>query len=318
MKKLKSIIAATIAGAVSLVACACGASAPTLSLDSPTPWVHAGEAKNAYEKCVYSVERRDVTTDTVIAVGEMTMTIAPATDSDKSSLTTSMTITYNDNAPESERGLTDTINSSVIFAPISLTPERSRKKVELAPRAGEKANFSYELTNDYTAGVSTLNYYNRENATSEVKVGDNTLMNVYDNEMIYYVARAAAGIKAEGNGSFANACWFDMHGAGKFAYRTINFTCGKEPESMGTFGFLAPYTVDGSVSAHKTSLTQSGEDSGPSIELWLSATDFRIGTTDTDKTRKVMIKMATTEYDVGQATKKYVTSYVLSDYSVTP
>ena len=62
----------------------------------------------------------------------------------------------------------------------------------------------------------------------------------------------------------------------------------------------------------------SGENSGPSIELWLSSTDFKIGSDDSDKTRKVMIKMATTEYDVGQATKKYVTSYVLSDYSVTP
>lgn len=318
MKKIKTIIAAAIAGVVALVACACGTSAPTLSLDSPAPWVHAGEPKNAYEKCVYSIERRDVTTDTVVATGTLTLTIAPAPDSDKSSLTTSMTITYNDAAPDADRGLTDTINSSVVFAPASLTPEKSYKKIELAPRAGEKTNFSYELTNDYAAGISTLNYYNRENATSEVRVGDNTLMNVYDNEMIYYVARAAAGIKAEGGGSFANACWFDMHGTGKFAYRTVSFSCGKEPESMGTFGFLSPYTADGSVAAIKTSLTMSGENSGPSIELWLSSTDFKIGSDDSDKTRKVMIKMATTEYDVGQATKKYVTSYVLSDYSVTP
>ena len=318
MKKLKSIIAATVAGLVALVACACESAAPTLSLDTPAPWVYSGEAKDAYEKCVYSVEKRDVTTDTVIAAGTMTCVIEPA-ENDKNRLTTSMTITYNDAAPETERGLTDTVDSHVTFSPVSLAPESSYKKIVLASRENETTNFSYELNTDYTTGISTLNYFNRENATSEVKVGDSTLMNVFDNEMLYYVARAASGIKTEGSGSFANACFFDMHGTGKFAYRTINFSCGKETESVVLDELFARghgYTADASVAAIKTSLTQSGEDSGPAIELWLSSTDFKVGSADTDKTRKVMVKMATTEYNVSAAAKQYVTTYTLTDYSV--
>lgn len=315
MKKLKSIVAATVAGLVALVACACESAAPTLSLDTPAPWVHAGEAKNAYEKCVYSIERVDQTTQTVVATGTMTCIIEPA-ENDKSKLSTEMTITYNDAAPEADRGLTDKISSFVTFSPVSLAPEKSHKEVTLAERKGEKTNSSYVLDTDYTAAKSTLVYTKRNDEKHELAI-EGTLMNVYDNEMLYYVARAASGIKAEGSGSFANACFFDMHGTGKFAYRTINFSCGKEPEGMGPFDFLKPYyTADGSVSAIKTTLTQSGSDSGPSIELWLSATDFKTGEAETDKTRKVMVKMATTEYDVAQATKQFVTTYTLSDYTV--
>lgn len=314
MKKLKSIVAATVAGLVALVACACESAAPSLSLDTPAPWVHAGEAKDAYEKCVYSIERVDQTTQTVVATGTMTCIIAPA-DNDKSSLSTEMTITYNDAAPEADRGLTDEINSFVTFSHVSLAPEKSHKEVKLAVRESEKSNQSYVLDTDYTAAKSTLVYTNRADESHELAI-EGTLMNVYDNEMLYYVARAASGIKTEGSGSFANACFFDMHGTGKFAYRTINFSCGKEPEGMGAFDFLKPYTADGSVSAIKTTLTQSGSDSGPSIELWLSATEFKTGEAETDKTRKVMVKMATTEYNVAQATKQYVTTYTLSAYTV--
>lgn len=316
MKRFKSVFALVLVVALAALACACESTAPSLSLDSPVPWTHSGDAKDAYEKCVYSIERKDVTTDKVTATGTLTYELAPSDDG-KSVLTSNMSITYTDDAPERDRGKTDTVTSSVKFSAISLAPESSVKTVELAVRDGETANLSYDLAVDYVKGESTLTYTRRENAVSTISVGDHTLMNVYDNETLYYVARAASGIKAGGSGSFANACFFDLHGAGSFSYKTMNFTCASEAESLGTYEFLKPFTTDGSVSAIKTSLSQSGDNSGPAIDLWLSATDFVIDAAKGAKTRKVMMKLALTEYDVAQAVKKYVTTYSLSDYSVT-
>ena len=294
---------------------------------SPAPWVYDSNPANAYEKSTYKIVKTDKTTNTVIAEGQLTFTIAPVvgeTDGiDLSTFTTAFSLTFNNNAPEVDRGKTDTVASSVTFSSISLAPRYSEKTVTLADRDGVQ-NQSYTLVNDYVAGVSTLQMPGA-NVNSTLYFNGKNLVNVYDNDCIYTYLRAYPGMGNSKSGRFKISSFFDMHFNGSFSPLKMLFATGDSSSEItanigATLGEKYLGDSSGNVTAFKLELSVDSEQSGPPRHLYLSKSPFVIEKATTpdgkDKTTSlVMVKMVEQEYDYNLATVRYLTEYTLIDYT---
>ena len=318
MKKLVCLLLIILS---SLSLFACGNSAPTFSVDFPLPW-QSSAAVNAYEKSVFTVEKVDVTTNQVIGEGVLTYIVdfdhKDENNISYSQLTSTFEMTYNDNAPEKDRGLTDYVMSKTVFLSTALTPTHTIKAVQLAPRAGEKANLSYSLETDYVGGVSkmTLN-----GVDSQLNFAKKNLSGVYDNEMLYYVVRSYPKLNELSSYlTFKLANFVDMHLENDYKTYTMQIAPDVEqaeqtvylPGLKGRFGL----GDEGAVTATNISVSINSTLSGPPIDLLYSKTPFVVG--EGLSTKRALVGISTYEYDVSESELKYQTNYTLSDYSVTP
>lgn len=316
MKKFLYVIFALIS-ALSL--CACSGNVAPVSVDNPPPWSGAN-TESAYEKTVYSIKKTDNETNEVIAEGSLTYVLefdhkGENNNFNYSRLTMDMSITYNDKAPESDRGKTDTLSSKVIFQSDALVPQYSEKTVSLALREGV-ADHSYTLKNDYSAQKSELTMAGKE--TSVLDFSGKSFVNVYDNEMLYYTVRAFSDIKAGGGNTFTLANFFDMHVKNKFSTYSMRFACGEEGSEQTVYlPFKGTYLDDqGSATVLKVSVSINESLSGPPTELYFSMTPFKTG--ENTSTKKVLVSFKTFEYNLSNSNLRYTTEYNLTDYSVTP
>lgn len=303
-----------------LVVVGCDSAGTSLPLDFPVPW-QSSAAADAYEKCVYSMTKTDKVTGEVIANGTLTYELKFDHREESlsySKLTAIFTVTYNDKAPEADRGLTDIITSETVFLSSALTPKTSIKSAILAPRPGESSNLSYTLNTNYTEGKSTMTL---NGVTSNIDFAGKNVTDVYDNEMLYYVVRACKGLTDLNEyKTFKLACFMDMHLGDD--YKTYNMQIAPNTEQKeetiyldnlkGRFGLDS----EGSVNAAKIFVSINSTLDGPPIELLYSKTPFKVG--ESAETQKVLVKISTYEYNIGESKLQYQNDYVLSDYSVTP
>lgn len=211
-----------VAAATALVACS---SDPEMSaFQNPRPWQKA-EGDTAYEKLDYSVAIYDTNAGTAkdkrvqIASGTLGFTLQyneQTAIGGNASLDMAYTVTYNDNAPQKEVGVTDSITSTTLFRTNSLETLSMQKTVSLGKREGEKdgENKSYTITADYSNGKATREMYGK---TKKLNIPGGKY---WDNEMMYYLARAT-GIKKNNTTYFKMTNLFDCFEAGEVSELTM-------------------------------------------------------------------------------------------------
>ena len=213
---IKRKLAALTAVATVFALCGCNQEVAVV-LDTPSPW-HDGNG--AYEKLVYSVAIYDGGSGEerkTLATGELVFELTETTGGayETSTLDTRYTVTYTQDADEIERGLTDTVTSSVVFMTDSLHASSSQKTVSLAKRA-DKLDLSYTVTAEYMGenahkATVTMTGYDEPTST-EISIPSGTF---YDNEMMYYLARSTK-LAANSAQSFRMVNLFDSQNTGKF------------------------------------------------------------------------------------------------------
>ena len=125
----------SVVAALSL--CACNTETAETTFDKTMPWHDSVELAptGSYERLDYSVAIYDTTKGVaddkriVIAEGEMSFELKESVS--YTSLAMDFAVTYNDAAPEADRGKTDRIQSEVEFESNSLAAKRSEKTVTL-------------------------------------------------------------------------------------------------------------------------------------------------------------------------------------------
>lgn len=323
MKKLKALIVLAFATIFAFSAMSCGSSTiSSQNIVSPVPWALTENAALAYEKAVYEVKKYDGDATTVIGSGELVFELdgySRINDIDYSSLTMTFSMTYNDSAPESDRGKTDSISSTVIFSSAQLAPYSSVKTVTLADRDGVQNN-SYSLNVDYIGKKSTLDWTAREAAQSVIYFSDQNTTKLLDNEQLFYAVRAFSTLQAGAKlYSFTIANFFDMH-VYYHEYRPYEmiFNCDTETNSMSfpasTHPTVNAYLSDeqGNVNALTTTVQINASESGTPITIKYSMTDFNAGSNQT--TERVMLFFSTYEQDYRTAKVTSITNYSLSEY----
>lgn len=319
MKKIFCIVL----GLISIFAlAACGGTTPQITVDSPPPWSSSANPADAYERTEYKVEKKNEITGETVANGTMVYELVldhvggENNNFAYSSITMNFELTYTDAATAADRGKTDRVYSKVIFQADALVPQYSEKAVTLEKRENS-ADKSYTLKNDYLSGKSELT---TGEETKTLDFAGNSMVGVYDNEMLYYAVRSfsttAAGSAAQ---TIKVTGFYDMHASGKYEAQSIRITCAAESalETLYFPQFGGKFIGDeqGSVSALKVNVSLNSSLSGPPIELKYSQTPFTVGENAT--TKKVLLSIKTFEYDISQAELQYTTVYTLSDYSVT-
>lgn len=315
---MKKFICLLLSLITCLVVVGCDSSDGTMTIDVPAPW-QSSAAADAYEKCVYAMTKTDKITGDVIANGQLTYELSFDHREESlsySKLTATLTVTYNDKAPEADRGLTDVITSETIFLSTALTPKYSKKSAFLAPRTGESANLSYTLETDYAAGSSTMTL---NGIDSTIDFSDKSLTGVYDNETYYYVVRACQGLaELSEYKTFKMANFMDMHLGDEYKVYTMQIApnTDQKEETLYLEGLKGRFGLDsqGSVTASRIVASINHTLSGPPVELYYSKTPFTVG--DGLETKKVLVKLSTYEYNIGESKLHYQNDYVLTDYSV--
>ncbi len=310
MKKLFCLIFTLV---LALCAVACSTTTEEVMVNPNLPWSPEDRPETAYEKVTYGIEKKTAS-GTLIASGEMTYTLDFDHSEDVngetmyySKLTMDMFMEYNDSAPEADRGKRDTVSSSVVFHTTSLLAQRSEKTAVLADREGQ-TNYSYHLVNDYKTSTSTLTM---KGETSTIDFKKKSMLNVYDNDMMFYVLRSFTDLELGKSNTFNIASFFDMHINGTFATTGMTFSCASEPEA--TTLPVEGYLTDGSVSLVKVSLKIDSDMSGTPIVLKYSLTPFKLS--DTVQMKKVLTFISTSEYNLSSNDIEYYTEYRLTDYT---
>lgn len=316
-KKLSAIIAASAAFALA------GCAQPiTVVFESDRPW-HSGEL--SFEKLGYSVGVYDTTAGTeddkrvLIADGELVYTLnEKAPDASNIAYTTldmQMRVTYNDRAPDADKGKTDKISSTTEFQTASLVASTVAKTVELDNRDGVRNN-SYTLNADYFGEKKATINFTSANVTDKLDIPTGSY---YDNETMYYLARAT-GIELNSNTNFVMVSLFDSFLSDKFDDFNMVASSKADPatvvlgEFAGSFGVEAATADDGTtyypVSCLETSIIKNEKLSGPPHYVYYSEKPF---TQNGKEHAKIPVKMSYSEYKGNTVVR--VTEYILTSCS---
>lgn len=316
---IKKSLLCGLSVAATLCLCACNPETP-ISFDAVRPW-HDGDA--SYERLEYSVTVYDTTagytdeTRVKIADGELIHTLVEQTRTDGpvgySSLDMSFFVKYNDNAPQADRGLTDSVSSSTEFQTDSLATSRMTKKVELAPRA-DTTDLSYEIVADY---------FGTHSATVTEASGEHSVaipQSPYnDNEMMFHLARATdIGINAVTNFNLSNI--YESYITGGFKQYAMTATGAKAmsvidmDEWVKAFGVEAATADDGTttypVSCYKVDIARNEERHGPPYTVYYTEKPF---TENGKEHKKIPIKIVFNEYGGSKLVRQ--TEYMLTSCS---
>lgn len=312
VKRISALLAAGTAFALS--GCAVGI---TVNFGADRPW-HSGEA--SYEQLNYTVSVYDTTPgDTAdkrvkIAEGALVYSLTENTRSEGAvnyaTLDMAFDLTYNDAAPEEDRGKTDTIESSVEFQTDSLVTSKMNKTVSLAQR-GEKTNLSYTLSADYFGShVATRVMTGKspqESATLDIPSGT-----YYDNETMFYVARAT-DLKKGSSTQFYMTGLFDCFIAGEFEQGVMAATVDSETALLDLGSGMRAYggtDENGYVPCMRTSILMNKQQRGPAYYVYYSEKPFQ---KDGISHSKMPVTITYSQYAAGKMTR--ITEYVLSDFS---
>lgn len=322
MKKFLCMIFA-IATAAAMTACK--AQVTPADLDQ-IPWsFSATDFSTVYERATYDIVKKDVLNgDKVVAEGTLTITVENDHKDEEtgfyySRIDMNSSMTYDtENAPEADRGKTDTVTSSAVFQAAALTPYSSEKKVTLEPREGESRNLSYSIVTDYANHVSTITY--NDGTENSVDFGGASLVGVYDNEMLYYFVRALKGCSTSGSATFNLANFYDIHARGSFFTYPMRLSCAAgdpmffpQDENETINGYLSD--EQGSVSTISANLAINNSTPGPAIILTYSDTPFVVDKDNGKSTKKVLLRILRTEYSLEENRPQYETTCTLTDYT---
>lgn len=319
-KSIKIYTAAAIAASVSLLT-ACSTQPVESAFENPRPWQDdISIARNgSYEKLDYAVTVYDTTAGVAddkriaIAVGTMSFELTESIANEYTTLDMRFSVTYNDGAPEIDRGLTDTVSSTVRFSTGSLAAQYMQKTVTLADRAGVK-NLSYTVTADYHGNQTATLTTNDQTEAATLPLSKNTCR---DNEMMFYLARAQA-IAPETSTMFRMINVYQSFVAGKTTEYTLYAQTSAEKTSVNIGDFVkdcgvaavtdeATGEVSYPVSCYSVNIGRSGTEAGPPYNVLYSENAFTIG----EKShKKIPVKISYSEYKNNRAFR--ATEYVLS------
>ena len=309
------------ASALSFVACS--AEVAESSFDSPLPW-HASEA--SYEKLDYTVAvyntEKGVTDDKRVIVGDGTLsfTLEEGAQNGYTALSMEFSVTYrNEDAAGEDKGLTDTIRSTVYFEPNSLTASSVNKEVVLATRKG-KTNLSYTITADYfETHKATFKYTAQDGAKEKTRTLPRDA--VRDNEMMFFLARAQEIGKGSST-TFQMVNLYDTFNSGELAeYRMV--VNGTAESKMDIGDFVKDFGIEAvtdeesgktsyPVTCITTSLSINAEKHGPSYTVLYAKDAFLQGEA---KHNKIPVKI---EYSSYNGLDPYrMTTYTLRACSIT-
>ena len=285
-----------------------------LSKDDVASWSYSG---TGYEKSVFDVVRKD-DKGNVLGSGTLTLTLDKdeqysTTSSSYSSLVCEFSFTQND--------ITDTITSKAVFDNKSVYTVYSEKTVDLQSDKSKSYKFTCDYLNDnkvtyYIGGSETPVTLSTESMLSAYSGA------VYDNESLYYVARAFnADSQQMGNFALTNLydCYLSSNvNAYKIYYRTEtdlyltndDFKDGK----LSLWGYN-----NGKLPTYQVNLSIDDELSGPPVKLWYTDPDVTFkgndfANTEISGNKKVLVKIMTTSYNVSTGATDYTTTYTLSEY----
>lgn len=312
-KKIAAILS-TVA-ALALTGCSTGI---TVTFETDRPW-HSGEM--SYEKLdyivnVYDYENGADSDRTLVADGTLGFTLnekrAEADTVGYTSLDMAFSVTYNESAAEIDRGKTDTITSSTEFQTDSLVTSKMTKTVSLADRA-ETTNLSYTVTADYFGDKKMTRTFVATNETASLDIPTGSY---YDNEMMFFLARATS-MSENSSVYFTMTSPFDALLNNKLETLTMIAGTKAETVAIDVGDFVSGYGVesvtaeDGTVSypvkCYETSITKNATKSGPPYVVYYSAVPFTI---DGKEHKKVPVKISYTEY-TGNKVRR-MTEYTLS------
>lgn len=312
-KKIAAIV--STAAAFALTGCATGI---TVTFETERPW-HSGEL--SYEQLDYAVSIYDYENGadserTLVADGTLGFTLnekrADAATVGYTSLDMAFSVTYNNSAAEADRGKTDTITSSTEFQTDSLVTSTMTKTVALADRENV-TNLSYTVTADYFGEKKTTRTYTATNETASLDIPTGSY---YDNEMMFFLARATA-ISEGSSVYFTMTAPFDAFINNKLQVLNMVVATKAETAAIDVGDFVSGYGVeattaeDGAVSypvkCYETSISKSATKSGPPYVVYYSATPFTIGGKEH---KKIPVKISYTEYNGNKVRR--VTEYTLT------
>lgn len=344
MKKLLAILLA--AATLSLAACG-GTVAHVANIEDKKPWAATGTG--SYEKCVYDIERRDITRsgdDQIIATGTYTTEVEVESD-ERTVVSASFTLTYvDDERAGSSRGLTDTYVAACAFATTGAHPIYSYRAMTLAPRADETRNNSYTIVANYAsaeaavpapsgdvtlpARTSRITWHG-ESADLAIDASGQ----VFDNEQLYYILRAFTNIDEEKSETFRLSNLFDAHNAGSFSAHDMSVSVAENRETL----FVSPDFIEYSTTSYNDrgeavesieldgnednprakldclvgTVGMTSSNPGPSQMVYFSDIPFRVDDVG-NTTTKVIVRIVTREYS--GASEQYNMIYHLKEYSV--
>lgn len=318
-KKALAVLTATV---TAFAACACSDEIAESSFDNPLPWHDSVELAptGSYEQLVYAVDVYDTTKGAsdvkrvFIGNGEMSFTLQEFA-SGYTTLDMTFTVTYDQNAPEPDAGLTDTIYSSVDFETNSLSARRMTKTVNLADRK-DKQNDSYEITADYF-GTHKATYKQTKIEDAKERVKSLPKDACRDNEMMFFLARAQKiGKNTSTNFKMVNV--FDTFVKGKLTEYTMAVSSGEKKVKVDIGNFVQDFGVEAvtdektgevsyPISCFNTSISINAERHGPPYSVLYTEKPFVI---NGKEHKKIPIKISYNEY-------KGSSPYRMTEYTLT-
>lgn len=329
MKSFKKTLCsiAAIAATATLVGCNDGI---TVNFDTERPWHDTGASTTvfAYEKLGYSVavydtsDGADAESRVKIADGELVYKLEerPRTEETVAHtyLDMSFYVTYNDDAPTADRGLTDRIESKTEFRTDSMATSRMTKTVSLADRA-DTENLSYTVEADYFGTHTAKRKWTaKEGAEDESMSIPQTTYN--DNEMAIYLARATS-IGVGTTNYFYMTNIFDSFVRGEFTDYTMAAVgakstttldigdwvkdCGIEPAKADDETVIEPRTYP--ISCYDVNIQMTDTKHGPPYRVFYSQTPFKIGEKEH---KKIPVKIQYSQYTGSKLMR--VTEYTLT------
>lgn len=320
---VKRFLATALAATTAFSFAACSTEQAESSFDSPLPW-HVSDS--SYEKLEYSVAIYDTQKSEKegerekIADGTMTFTLEEGKDKGYTMLEMNFSVTYlkTDYAGD-DAGLTDKIESSVLFEPNSLATKSMHKKVTLADRK-DQDNLSYEITADYfDTHKATFKYFKQDGAKEKTRSLPRDTCR--DNEMMFFVARAQS-ISKSSSTNFKMVNLYDTFNTGETAEYRMAVTGSSERKTdlgdwVKDYGITAVTDEKSGKTSYPvtcitTSIQINNEKHGPSYTVLYAKDAFKAGTAEH---KKLPVKI---DYSSYSGNKPYrLTSYTLTACSFT-
>ncbi|MDE7107932.1 MAG: hypothetical protein K2O39_06370 [Clostridiales bacterium] len=319
----KRFLCAALAATTAFSFVACSTETAESSFDSPLPW-HVSDSsyeKLEYAVAIYNTQKSEKEGEREkIADGTMTFTLEEGVEQGYTKLGMDFTVTYLsvDTAGE-DKGLTDKIESTVLFEPNSLAAKSAYKKVTLADRK-DKVNLSYEINADYFGThKATFKYFKQEGAKEKTRSLPHDTCR--DNEMMFFVARAQS-ISKDSSTNFKMVNLYDSFNNGKTAeYRML--VNGSSERKLDIGEWVQEYGIKAvtnektgkttyPVTCITTTLQISDEKHGPAYTVLYSKNAFTVGAAEH---KKLPIKI---DYSTYNGSKPYrLTTYTLTSCSFT-
>lgn len=313
---MKKFIYIVLCFALCICAIGCGGISldMNLSKDETPSWSLSG---TNYEKSVFDIVRKDAQ-NKILGTGSLTLTLSKSNELSTSTLTyynlkSELLFTHNN-------GNVDSIVSNAIFESQSVYCVYSDKTVVLQSNPQKNYAFvcDYKGQNKvvtYTVGEnqeeSTLSTYNLLSAHSGA---------VYDNETLYYLARAF-NANSQQYGNFALTNLYDCYLVNNVNTYSVYYRTSLD-KSLTDFTQtqLSAWGVSTTfLPTYQVSLSINGDMSGPPVELWYTDPDITFGD---GQNKKVLAKIMTTNYVIpgSQSTGaigdiEFTTTYTLSEYT---